>query len=350
MIIQHKNPQGQIQATIQIEKLKTGKQSIKVSAVNTQNNLHNLFIPYAHWETNYSPQLIKEILDIKGPAYLCDEIMRDECPEYLEKSLTYSILSYVEKQAFANKRILDFGCGAGASTMILNRMFSDLDNVKIVGVELEEKFIKLAQSRAKHHNYDNITFLRSPDSNSLPENLGTFDYVILSAVFEHLLPKERKQLFPKIWGLLNPGGILFLNRTPYRYFPIETHTTGLPFINYLPDKLVRFCAHKLSKRNLKNDTWDMLLRKGIRGASIREITHILQHATNKQSKPIFRPIFLQPNKLGLKDRVDLWHHETNTTKHKRIKNIIFLLLKALKITTGTTLVPNLSLAIKKSKA
>jgi hypothetical protein len=82
-----------------------------------------------------------------------------------------------------------------------------------------------------------VRFLVSPDANSLPPEIGTFDFVMLSAVYEHLLPEERRRVMPWIWSKLKPGGTLFINQTPYRYFPYEHHTTGLWFINYLPDKL-----------------------------------------------------------------------------------------------------------------
>jgi len=37
-----------------------------------------------------------------------------------------------------------------------------------------------------------------------------------------------------LWSLLRPGGVLFVNQTPYRWRPLEYHITSLPFVNYLP--------------------------------------------------------------------------------------------------------------------
>jgi len=320
-------------AIVIIDPLESGKNRIYVEAKK-----NNLFMPFNTWETSYNINLIKKILEIKGPAYLCDEIMQDESFDYLQKSFKYSILGYTDEKEFEKKRILDFGCGSGASTMILARMFP---KTNIIGIDLERKLLELAKLRAKHYNFTDITFLQSPTPNSLPQNIGEFDYVILSAVFEHLLPRERTELLPKIWKLLKPKGVLFINRTPYRYFPIETHTTGLPFINYLPKKLSLWYTQKLSKRNLAKDNWETLLRKGIRGSNVREIYKILQNTPQK-------PILLQPQRLGLKDRVDLWYNETNTKRFKLIKKALFFSLKSLKILTRFTLVPSLSLAIKKS--
>jgi 2-polyprenyl-3-methyl-5-hydroxy-6-metoxy-1,4-benzoquinol methylase len=340
MLIKYKCDNKNLTASINIEKLNSGKNKISVEADNK-----NLFIPYKNWETNYDPKLIKEILNIKGPAYLCDEIMRDESPDYVQKSLKYNLLGYLtqqdfESQNFTQKRILDFGCGSGSSTVIMAKMFP---NTKIIGIDLEADHLKIANLRAKYYGFNNLEFLLSPDGNSLPENLGKFDYIVLSAVFEHLLPSERANLLTKLWDLLNINGVIFINGTPYRYFPIETHTTGLPLINYLPNKFSCWYAKNFSKRNLKNDNWDTLLRKGIRGASIKEIIKILRTKNKKNNFKI-----LEPCNLGLKDKVDLWYKETCTTKHKLIKKILFWCLKNLKLLTGITLVPYISVAIKKS--
>jgi hypothetical protein len=52
----------------------------------------------------------------------------------------------------------------------------------------------------------------------------------------------------QIWAVLNPGGIFFLNQTPFRFFPREAHTTGLPGLNYLPDRPALRAARRFSKR------------------------------------------------------------------------------------------------------
>ncbi|QPJ60949.1 MAG: class I SAM-dependent methyltransferase [Candidatus Nitronauta litoralis] len=298
----------------------------------------DLFIPVRTCETRYPVELIKKILEVKGPAYLCDEIVREESPGYVQRSLHYDLLSYVDLKQFSGKRILDFGCGSGASTMILGRMFPD---TKIVGIELEESLLSIARSRAHHYEMDShIELLKSPNGNSLPPNIGRFDYIILSAVYEHLLPSERKKLLPVLWDRLKEGGILFLNQTPYRWFPVELHTTsGLPFINYLPDSLAHVYAQRFSKRNLQGVDWSTLLRKGIRGASVGEIFKILKE--NNAS-----PVLLQPDKEGSRDRVDLWYVKYRNSKMAIVK-VCYYLFKIIKMVTGLVLSHNLSLAIQK---
>lgn len=322
-------------ARVHIEELDAGKKIIKVEGLRD-----NLFIPVKTCKTKYPVALIEKILDLKGPAWLCDEILRDESPDYVQKNLKYDLLSYLEEAEFKDKRLLDFGCGSGASTMILARIFP---YTKILGIELEEDLLSIARARADYYGYKNVDLKISPNPGKFPTNIGPFDYVVLSAVYEHLLPEERKILLPQIWSSIKTGGILFLNQTPFRYFPIEIHTTGgLPFINYLPDHMAHFYARFFSRRKLKNVSWEELLRKGIRGGGIREIFRILIRCSEK-------PVLLNPCRFGLKDRIDLWEIKSGRIKFKLFEKIVVYSARVLKAISGVTFLPHLSLAIKKSE-
>src|SRR4051812_19084126 len=95
-------------------------------------------------------------------------------------------MGYVDAEAFRGKRVLDFGCGAGASTLVMSRL---LPPCEIVGVELEERLLRLARLRAEYLRKPGLRFFESPSGTALPAGLGTFDYIVLSAVYEHLLPE-----------------------------------------------------------------------------------------------------------------------------------------------------------------
>lgn len=322
-------------ANVRVEELPTGKNKIYVELTNDR-----LFAPIKTCETSYPIGLIETILHLKGPGYLCDEILRDESPNYVQDALKYGLLGYLDEGEFKNRRLLDFGCGSGSSTMILARMFP---HTQIVGIELEEKLLSIAQLRATYYGYKNIDFMISPNQDTLPPSIGYFDYVVLSAVYEHLLPRERETVLPQIWSIIKPGGILFFNQTPYRYFPVETHTTGgLLFINYLPDKLALFYAQHFSIRKLKNNSWKELLRRGIRGGSVKEILSILNRCPQM-------PILLSSSRFGMKGRIELWHIQSGNVRFVGIKRLFVLSAKFLRWLTGVTIVPTLSLAIRKGE-
>ena len=270
---------------------------------------------------------------------MCDEIARDEDPAYVAHHIDCDVFSYLEPSILAGKRILDFGCGSGASTMVLSRMLPD---ALIVGVELEERLLSIAEQRAQFYGFRNLTLLPSRSGTTLPDAVGQFDCILLSAVYEHLLPEERKIVLPALWDSLASGGTLFLNQTPFRYSLFESHTTKLPFINYLPDGLAFWTARRFSKRVKPAQDWQDLLRAGIRGGTAKEVMRILGGQTCAQM-----PILLDPSRRGAEDRIDLWYQASSSTRWRGAKRAVRVVLKGLNALTGIEMTPSLSLAIRK---
>ncbi len=298
------------------------------------------FMQFATCETRYDLPLIKRILDVKGPEYLCDEILRDEDPYYIAHHLQTTLLSFSPRSFFTDKRLLDFGCGSGASTMILGRMFA---RTQIVGVDINQRFLDIAQERARLHALNRITFLQSPSGDTLPNKIGLFDVIVLSAVFEHLLPPERPTLIRLLWSHLKRGGILFFDETPHRFFPIESHTSGLPLINYFPDWLAHLCVRLFSKRDIRRDSWQELLRKGIRGGTEREIVELIRRAGGV-------PVCLPPTAPTIRNPIDLWYEgyaRHATGRAGWIKQKMRIPLRLVYRLTGLSLVPYLSIAFRK---
>lgn len=299
------------------------------------------------WITAYPQDLIQLILDIRGSASAIDEIRREEDPRYVQACLEVDIAGYVDPHLLIGKRWLDFGCGGGASTMILARMFPESP---IIGLDLSDRSLKIAQARCIHYRYRTVEFRRSPSPDRLPEDIGTFDAILLSAVLEHLLPDERRTLLPGLWGLLNPGGVLFIDQTPWRFFPFEGHTTRLPLLNYLPDRMALAYARTFSRRVDSGESWQTLLRRGIRGASVREIRRNLLSRCGSDFE------FLTPNRLGLRDRVDLWYAGYAVSISNKygwarpIQEFLRWAFKAVYWITGAAIVPSLSLALCKESA
>ncbi len=329
-------------AVIKIVELTEGKRRIIVDSPKVWMSEKDKCI-----ETSYSVDLIQSILNTKGPTTLNDEIRREEDPLYVQACLEYDIKAYVSETEFKNKRILDFGCGAGASSVILARMFPETE---IVGVDFIDKHISLAKERAQYYQYDNLSFLCSPDSETLPPDVGKFDYIILSAVYEHLLPNEREPLLRQIWSILKSDGVFFLNQTPHRFFPFEGHTTQLLFINYLPKSIALFIACKYSKKVKKSETWKQLLRRGIRGGHPGEILGTLKSVDKKSS-----PELLKPSQPGFRDRIDVWYSgyavsiANKYPKVKKIQRVLRTVAKIIYTVTGIVFLPTVSVAIRKRR-
>jgi hypothetical protein len=113
----------------------------------------------------------------------------------------------------------------------------------------------------------------------------------------------------------------------------------LPLINYLPDKLTFQIVSRFSKRIKRDQSWNDLLREGIRGATEHEILRILSGEGHK-------PLLLEPNNDGLNDRIDLYYKNTGP-RFTTIKNVARYCIKAIRSVSGLTIIPDLSLAFQK---
>jgi len=308
---------------LRIDVLPSGKRRITVDS--------DAFVAVKTWETSYPPELIERILTVKGETHVCDEIRREEDENYVDLALRAGLLAFVDENDFRGRRVLDFGCGSGASTVVLARLFSEAE---LVGVDLDRRLLDVARLRAQHYGLRNVSFIPSPAPDELPAELEPFDFVVLSAVFEHLLPHEREMLLPKIWTALVPGGRLFVNQTPHRWYPIEYHTTGIPCLNYVPAVLALRLA-RLSPRIRRGATWSELLRQGIRGGTERQIRKLLPGAVS-----------LRP-----RDRhwVDVWYEMSMTRAPHPLKRTMRKAFRVISAMTRTSFTPTLLLAFEKRR-
>ncbi len=322
---------------LHIEELPEGRRRLTIKCSDSST-----YVPLQTCETSYPPALIELTLKVQGLPWLCDAISRDEDPQVVKEELEANLFEFFAPEAFIGKRLLDFGCGAGSSTMCLARL---LPQTEIVGVELDRKLNELAEARRQHYGFENVRFHISPSGDELPGGLGEFDFCMMSAVYEHLLPHERQLVLPKIWAQLKPGGALFINQTPHRYYPVETHSTNLPLINYLPNKLAFALARKWSRlQPMPDATGEELLRGGIRGATEFEILKILGKSSRRH-----RPVLLEPREGGHRDRIDLWYSRLNPLRLRKLKSLAKLVLKGVKAVSGHVLVPYLTLAVRKDE-
>jgi 2-polyprenyl-3-methyl-5-hydroxy-6-metoxy-1,4-benzoquinol methylase len=321
--------------SLEVVELGNGRRQVMVNPRDP-----TVFVQTKSCETNYPVELIDEFRRVKGIAWVCDEIARDENPQYVQLFLRYGMLTHLPEHAFAGKRLLDFGCGCGGSTMILARMFPQTE---IVGVDLAGELVSLAEQRKRFSGAANVSFVVSPDSASLPAGLGMFDFISLCAVWEHLLPGERRTLVPMLWSALNETGVLFVNETPHRWYLLEAHTTGLPLLNFLPRPVAHWAANRYSKRLPDDESWEELLRNGIRGGTEREILRVLRRAGQG------RPVLLKPSRLGISDRVDLWYAYSQAARPMKIKRHMRTAFKVISWLTRSTYAPGLNLAIQKQQ-
>lgn len=306
--------------------------------IANENGMH---MPTASIVVDYPLSLIRKIFAGYGSLYTCDEVGRDMQQTEAAIDVYYSVAAYFPDEYFSRPlRILDYGCGGGSSTMTLARLFPE---AQIIGMDFVPKFLDVARARAEHRGLSRVQFFEVNSSGTDPLVPQSFDAVFLNAVYEHLMPGERPQVLGNLWHSLKPGGSFFLNQTPHRWFPIETHTSGLPMVNYLPGRLAMWAIQQFSPRVVKSYSWEELLRAGVRGATVTEIMGHIKHIdANAEQLKTIRIAKAWPG---------IWY----AAKRHRIDRVPRLetairFVEGLVNRTGLPLAPYISLAARKNAA
>jgi hypothetical protein len=224
-------------------------------------------------------------------------------------------------------RVLDFGSGAGHSVDVLLEMYP---NARFVCADI-------AGFRSHFHDDPRVQVIEMSHPTDTANFGSDYDVLQLNAVFEHLPPDERKTLMPDLWARLRIGGYFVLTETPWRWFPIETHTTSLPFINYLPDRLaleaVRHCG-----RYPKTMTWHEALLSGVRGGTYDEIISCIGVKTSAFER-------VQPQASDSRDMLEVWWR--GEIRKTQVKAFTYHTLRLFHHATGILISPWVNFVLRK---
>ena len=147
---------------------------------------------------------------------------------------------------------------------------------------------------------------------------------------------------PMIWRHMKPGASILISQTPHRYFPYEHHTTGLWFINYLPDGLAMKVANRWSRLEpeaAKSQDWNSHLRRGIRGGTEPEILADLRLA--REGTPKIR----QPRQF---DRATYWLSCTDQSRMRPLKLLLASLFRLADKCCGMVPSINIDVVVQKT--
>lgn len=145
------------------------------------------------------------------------------------------------------KRILDYGCGSGATSRLLCKR-----GATVTAVDANAKV---------ERNFENtkIEFLNAADEARIWRDYE-FDIVILQDVLEHLI--EPEATLKKIRNALKPGGLIYIS-TPNRFSILNAISDphwGLPVVSLFSRPLVRCSVRNIFRRDRRERVdWAALL-------------------------------------------------------------------------------------------
>ena len=197
--------------------------------------------------THYSERVIRMLIDRKGldraPLYF--PFKAERAPRFLDP-----LFRYLRAHGAKNLRVLEVGCSFGHMTEYL----AEQPEVAAISTfDTDEAFVEIANTKAKElglAKVQEILHLDQVATCHLPWADGAFDLVLAVGVVEHLSVVHRRAQVDEYWRLLAPGGHIAMLDTPNRWFPLETHSVGLPLVQWLPPQLAYPYARVL--RPLRN--------------------------------------------------------------------------------------------------
>jgi len=269
---------------------------------------------YSEFEAQLSLQTLSKIALRKG-RFFRDEVERSENPSYLQRKIEILLKEF--DISLSDKRMLDFGCGAGASTLIFLRCGA----TDVTGVEVDETLLDISKSRLKDFfqgDYRLIKIDYIDGRYRLPFSDGEFDIVWAQAIMEHVLPDQRRFVLAELWRVLKENGLLVIMGTPNRLWIKEFHTSNLFLVNYLPLGLATWVARHCSRRVPVDQSQEALLSDGFRGCTYWEIARALENGLclNK----IFR-------KKDLMVGIQSWSGDSNSMFRKGLIKIYGFLMR-----------------------
>jgi S-adenosylmethionine-dependent methyltransferase len=168
-------------------------------------------------------------------------------------------------------RILEIGAGAGSSTAALAEQGANVTAIDISSQALEEAASHLAEMGLSAE----FTVCNAAKLARVAEARG-YEWIVFWAVLEHMTIDERITALSDAWAYLAPGGLLTVVETPNRLWPLDSHTSLLPFFSWLPYELgYRYSTHSsrvgFGDRYTDETKFDMehFLRRG-HGVSFHE--------------------------------------------------------------------------------
>jgi SAM-dependent methyltransferase len=197
------------------------------------------------YATRYSERVIRMLIERKGARRAA---LYFDFKETRGRHFLGVLFRYLRARGASRLAVLEIGCSFGHMTEYLaeqpeiatiHAFDTDVAFVAVARVKVEE----LALTRVR-----DVAHVSGDATRRLPYPDGAFDLVLAVGVVEHLPLRSRRAQVDEYYRVLAPGGCIAILDTPNRWFPLETHSVGLPLVQWLPAPVAYRYARALGRR------------------------------------------------------------------------------------------------------
>lgn len=184
--------------------------------------------------TRYSARVLELLVARKGArrAALYLPFTATRGAHFLDR-----LLAYLAARGTGALRVLEVGCSFGHVTEYLD---AQPLVASVWTFDVDPGFVEIARLKAAElplRKVREILLLDDAGTTRLPWADGAFDLVVALGVVEHLPWRDRHRHVDELYRVVARGGHVAILDTPNRAFPLETHSVGLPGIQWLPPRL-----------------------------------------------------------------------------------------------------------------
>ncbi|MGI6013417.1 MAG: class I SAM-dependent methyltransferase [Oscillospiraceae bacterium] len=156
-----------------------------------------------------------------------------------EQTIKFYLDATTTEEMFAEKLVLDVGCGAGGKSLF----YLTKGAKRVVGIDVVEKYKEESEALARELGLTGFEFFVEDASNT-EFDANTFDTIIMNDAMEHVA--DPIAVLKEMERILKPGGKLYVNFPPYNH-PYGAHLSdviGIPWVHVFFSEKTLISAYK----------------------------------------------------------------------------------------------------------
>lgn len=211
------------------------------------------------YPTRYSERVIRMLIERKGvhraPLYFPFKETRG-------RHFLSPLFRHLAGRGVAGLAVLEVGCSFGHITEYLAEQAAVS---RIHAFDADSAFVAIVRTKVNEMRLEKVrevAHFSNEQTRQLPYADGAFDLVLVVGVVEHLPLRSRRAQVDEYYRVLAPGGHIAILDTPNRWFPLETHSVGLPLVQWLPPRLAWHYARACRPATFRAVPYDEFVADG----------------------------------------------------------------------------------------
>ena len=210
-------------------------------------------------ETRYSARVVRLLVERKGArrAPLYFPFKEERARLFLDP-----LLRYLRGRGARDLSVLEVGASFGHMTEYLAEQG---EIAEIHCFDTDPAFVDIVRAKVEEQGLRTVKEVRlfgNDETRRLPWPDARFDLVVVVGVVEHLPARNRRVQVDEYYRVLAPGGHIAILDTPNRLFPLETHSIGLPLVQWLPSRLAYAYARLARPRKFGAVSYETFVADG----------------------------------------------------------------------------------------